>query len=54
MRSDLVVFPEVPLSLDGLVEEGQDYHEEKAVENAEDRQAASLWVVISSCSNKYF
>ena len=54
VRCDLVVFPEVPLSLDCLVEEGEDYHKEKSVEDAEDRKSACVVISIITCSNKYF
>ena len=48
-----MVFPEVSLSLDCLVEEGEDDDEEKSVENTENGQATFLRVRTSSCSSKY-
>ena len=48
MRDDGVVFPEVPLPLDGLVEECAEDDEEQHVEDAQDGQTARLGVSFGS------
>ena len=48
-----MVFPEVSLPLDSLVEKGEDDDEEKSVENTKDGEATGLWVRARTCSNKY-
>ena len=50
---NLVVFPEVSLSLDCLVEEGEDDDQQKSVENTENGKTTGLWVRTRTCSNKY-
>ena len=49
VRDDGVVFPEVPLPLDGLVEEGAEDDEEEHVEDAQYGQTARLGVSFGSC-----
>ena len=49
VRDDGVVFPEVPLPLDGLVEECAEDDEEQHVEDAQDGQTARLGVSFGSC-----
>ena len=48
-----MVFPEVSLALDCLVEEGEDDDEQKSVENTENGKATGLRVRARTCSNKY-
>ena len=43
------MFPEVPLPLDGLVEECAEDDEEEHVEDAQDGQTARLGVSFGSC-----
>ena len=50
---NLVVFPEVSLSLDCLIEEGEDDDQQKSVENTENGKTTGLWVRARTCSNKY-
>ena len=49
VRDDGVVFPEVPLPLDGLVEECAEDDEEQHVEDAQDGQTARLGVSFGPC-----
>ena len=53
VRDDGVVFPEVPLPLDGLVEECAEDDEEQHVEDAQDGQTARLGVSFGSCDKSY-
>ena len=48
-----MVFPEVSLSLDCLVEEGEDDNEQESIENTENGEATGLRVRARTCSNKY-
>ena len=53
MRFDLSVFPEVSLSLDGLVEEGEDDDEQETVKDTEYGQTTGIRVRARTCSNIY-
>ena len=53
MGFDLSVFPEVSLSLDGLVEEGEDDDEQETVKDTEYGQTTGLRVRARTCSNIY-
>ena len=53
MGFDLSVFPEVSLSLDGLVEEGEDDDQQETVKDTEYGETTGIRVRTRTCSNIY-